>query len=271
MRVFGPSEKRVSGIAHFELTNGHLQLALERRALVLWWHSFDEEAPPAFKDLFEYLLVNADVWHRPLRTKGDAEEEEEEEEPHFTPASLEWRVVAPGSAMFTAADPFFNYSPPAAAPRRKRKRAELADEEDEEADIPRTPPRHNKAGSALCESCHRLPRPPKSLVCAACRLAFGSEGITPPGYVRNRSKMLRPACSECQAKPARKGASKCEGCAYAASTTACVSCAITGVKITKGLCPVCFKRASKAARASGEDTTRTRGRREEDTAGTDSI
>jgi hypothetical protein len=223
-----------------------LQLSLARRALVQWWHSFAEA--PSFNDLFEYLLVSADVWRRPLRDQGDSSDGEG----RFTPTSLEWRVIAPAPVMFTAADPFFNYSEPP-SPSRKRKRAELED------DVPRTPLKTIvDKGKGMCESCHRLPKPPNGRVCAACRLTFEAEGITPPGYVRNRSKMLRPACSECQAKPARKGSSKCEGCAYAASTTACVNCGTAGVKIAKGLCPACFKKAARV------DTRKTGGGHEED-------
>jgi hypothetical protein len=189
---------------------------------------------PSFTALFEYLLANADVWHRPLKNR-------EEADPDFTPTSLSWRLVAPAPAMFSAADPFFATPPP-----RKRKRAELEEEED---DIPRTPEGPEDEGK--CETCHRAPKAPNRRICAGCRLRFEREGVTPPGFVRNRAKVLRPACSDCGEKPARKGGAKCEACCYKGSTTACTSCGVAGVKIAKGLCPACFKKARRAAKTGG--------------------
>lgn len=183
-----------------------------------WWH--EEPTTPTFLDLFEYLLAHADVWQRPLRTEVAADDDDD-----VSPMimSLEWRFVAPGPSMFTKADPFFNPD------QRKRKREEEEEDEDE--------------GS--CETCHRAPRAPNKRSCAGCLLEFAKEGRTPPGFIRNRAQTLRPACRVCGEKPARKNGTKCESCVYMASTKACEACGATGVKIAKGYCPACVKRARK--------------------------
>ena len=199
---------------NWKLTGFLLQISFERKALVTWWHK--EAMPPTFVDLFEYLLDNADVWQRPLRTDEEEEEEEEEEAgDNAFIVGLEWRFFVPEPAKFSKADPFFN------------------------------PAAHKEEEGNTCETCHRAPKAPNKRSCAGCLLEFAKEGRTPPGYIRNRAQRLRPACRICGEKPARKNATKCESCVYMASTKACEACGATGVKIAKGYCPACVKRARK--------------------------
>jgi hypothetical protein len=209
--------------------------------LVEWWH--DETKAPSFTELFEYLLDEAEVWRRPLRSGDESDEEVEEEvEEAFAATPLEWRVIAPAPVMFTQADPYFN---PLKRPRDE------ADDEDEDEKKQKT------KDDQECEVCHRAPRAPQSRICAGCSLQFATQNKTPPGFVRNRARVLRPVCSICHEKPARKNGTKCESCCYKLSSRACGTCRVTGVKISKGLCPACIKRAPTTQSRQGEDTSKT--------------
>jgi hypothetical protein len=96
----------------------------------------------------------------------------------------------------------------------------------------------------LCDVCRTEAPQVGYTTCAKCRLTIRQVDMTPPGFLRNRSKVLRPACVVCGVKPARSNDTTCNACSYRTNTTACESCDVTGVKIQRGLCPSCYRKAN---------------------------
>jgi hypothetical protein len=244
------------------------QIQFNMRHLVAWWHSFGVQ--PSYNDLFQYLLDNASVWR--VTDLDDKEPADFDAVASFALAPMEWRAFVPNVDEFVVADPFWRNHPGERGPVYKRKRGVALKESDESEEALRTPspPRakrqrthplmplfplpmlEEEAGvekapaPALCSVCHLNPCQLPHALCAACRLAFVSQNLTPPGKIRNRKGVLCEICRVCKAKPVRAGDSKkCSSCSYKSNPNPCTGCGRTGTKLARGLCNACSKRAKR--------------------------
>lgn len=96
-----------------------------------------------------------------------------------------------------------------------------------------------------CVTCDLQPAQKPHLQCGACRLAFKTQNMTPPGKLRNKKNALKKACSDCKVKPARAVGTKCSNCIYKHNKTPCSVCGVTGVKIQRGMCATHYNQARR--------------------------